>query len=76
MVPAGSARTPTSAGGRSPGRTPGPATASRSRPTWAAGAFDSALADFAEAYADQNERDHRALLDAIAKGHVDTVAGI
>ena len=40
------------------------------------GAFDSALVDFARAYADQNERDHRALLDAIAKGHVDAVAGI
>jgi hypothetical protein len=26
--------------------------------------------------AGQNERDHRALLDAIAKGHVDAVAGI
>jgi uncharacterized protein (DUF2252 family) len=39
-------------------------------------AFDSALVDFARAYADQNERDHRALLDAIAKGHVDAVAGI
>ena len=29
-------------------------------------ACDRALADFAEAYADQNERDHAALLDAIA----------
>src|SRR5579864_703886 len=32
--------------------------------------FDRALADFAEAYADQNERDHAALLDAIATGRV------
>jgi uncharacterized protein (DUF2252 family) len=32
--------------------------------------FDRAIADFAEAYADQNERDHAALLDAIAGGRV------
>jgi uncharacterized protein (DUF2252 family) len=33
--------------------------------------FDRALADFAEAYADQSERDHGALLDAIAAGRVE-----
>ncbi|MCD9874839.1 DUF2252 domain-containing protein [Streptomyces guryensis] len=32
--------------------------------------FDRALARFARAYADQNERDHRALADAVAAGHV------
>ncbi|MFF4804411.1 DUF2252 domain-containing protein [Streptomyces sp. NPDC001351] len=32
--------------------------------------FDRALARFAQAYADQNERDHRALGDAVAAGHV------
>ncbi|MGH1562175.1 DUF2252 domain-containing protein [Mumia sp. DW29H23] len=32
--------------------------------------FDRALADFAEAYADQNERDHAALRDAIDAGRV------
>jgi uncharacterized protein (DUF2252 family) len=32
--------------------------------------FDRAIAAFAEAYADQNERDHSALLDAIAAGRV------
>ncbi|MFK0169080.1 DUF2252 domain-containing protein [Streptomyces sp. NPDC090306] len=32
--------------------------------------FDKALARFAETYADQNERDHRALLDAVASGRV------
>jgi uncharacterized protein (DUF2252 family) len=32
--------------------------------------FDRAIATFAEAYADQNERDHAALLDAIAGGRV------
>ena len=32
--------------------------------------FDRAITDFAEAYADQNERDHAALLDAIAAGRV------
>jgi hypothetical protein len=32
--------------------------------------FDRAIADFAEAYADQNERDHAALLDTIASERV------
>jgi uncharacterized protein (DUF2252 family) len=32
--------------------------------------FDRAIAEFAETYADQNERDHAALLDAIATGRV------
>ena len=30
--------------------------------------FDRALVTFAEAYADQNERDHQALVDAISTG--------
>ena len=33
-------------------------------------AFDRALVTFAEAYADQNERDHKALLDAVKAGRV------
>jgi len=33
-------------------------------------AFDRAIATFSEAYADQNERDHAALLEAIAQGRV------
>jgi uncharacterized protein (DUF2252 family) len=33
-------------------------------------AFDRAIASFAEAYADQNEHDHAALLDAIRSGRV------
>ena len=32
--------------------------------------FARAIAAFAEAYADQNERDHAALVDAIATGRV------
>ncbi len=32
--------------------------------------FDRAIADFAEAYADQNERDHAGLVDAMATGRV------
>ena len=35
------------------------------------GSFDRAVAAFAEAYADQNERDHAALLKAIATGRVE-----
>ena len=34
--------------------------------------FDHAVHDFARAYADQNERDHQALLDAIAAGRIPT----
>ncbi|GAA4049729.1 DUF2252 domain-containing protein [Streptomyces shaanxiensis] len=32
--------------------------------------FDRALVDFAQAYADQNERDHRALTEAVSEGRV------
>ena len=32
--------------------------------------FDHAVADFAIAYADQNERDYRRLLEAISAGRV------
>jgi uncharacterized protein (DUF2252 family) len=38
--------------------------------------FDRALWEFAERYADQNERDHRALLDAIESGRLEAVAGV
>jgi uncharacterized protein (DUF2252 family) len=38
--------------------------------------FDRALARFAETYADQNERDHRALVDAVASGRVTAEQGI
>ena len=34
-------------------------------------AFEDALADFSVAYADQNERDHAALLSAIRSGRVE-----
>jgi uncharacterized protein (DUF2252 family) len=40
------------------------------------GRFDEAIADFAEAYADQNEKDHTALVDAIASGRVVAQTGI
>jgi uncharacterized protein (DUF2252 family) len=38
--------------------------------------FALALADFAGAYADQNDRDHQALLDAIAAGTVKAETGV
>ena len=38
--------------------------------------FDNAIADFAEAYADQNERDHAALSDAVAAGKVEAQSGV
>jgi hypothetical protein len=37
--------------------------------------FDNAIAEFARAYADQNERDHAALLEAIKAGRVAADAG-
>jgi uncharacterized protein (DUF2252 family) len=38
--------------------------------------FDRALASFAEAYADQNERDHLALQEAVASGRVEAESGL
>jgi uncharacterized protein (DUF2252 family) len=37
--------------------------------------FDRALARFAETYADQNEKDHRALVEAVDRGRVRTQTG-
>jgi len=41
----------------------------------AKGAFDESVAEFAEAYADQTERDYRALLKAIRSGRLAALAG-
>ena len=38
--------------------------------------FDRAIAKFAAAYADQNERDHRALLDAVKSGRITAEQGL
>jgi hypothetical protein len=38
--------------------------------------FDRAIAAFAEAYADQNERDYAALRDAISAGRVQAEKGV
>jgi uncharacterized protein (DUF2252 family) len=38
--------------------------------------FDEAICEFAEAYADQNERDHRRLLDAIRSGRIVAETGV
>jgi uncharacterized protein (DUF2252 family) len=38
--------------------------------------FDEAVHSFAESYADQNERDHQTLLDAIAAGRITAEAGV
>jgi hypothetical protein len=38
--------------------------------------FDRAMAAFAESYADQNERDHAALREAVASGRVEAVEGL
>jgi uncharacterized protein (DUF2252 family) len=38
--------------------------------------FDQAVAEFGETYADQNERDHAALADAVASGRVEAQVGV
>lgn len=38
--------------------------------------FDQALADFAEAYADQNERDHQSLVEAVRSGRITAQEGV
>jgi uncharacterized protein (DUF2252 family) len=38
--------------------------------------FDRAVAQFAAAYADQNERDHQALVDAVASGRIAAEPGV
>jgi len=38
--------------------------------------FDMAIREFAESYADQNERDHQSLVDAIASGRLTAEAGV
>jgi uncharacterized protein (DUF2252 family) len=38
--------------------------------------FDEALARFSSAYADQNERDHQRLVDAVAAGEIDAERGV
>jgi uncharacterized protein (DUF2252 family) len=40
------------------------------------GAFDDAIADFAVTYADQNERDHAALVSAIDSGRLTAISGL
>jgi uncharacterized protein (DUF2252 family) len=38
--------------------------------------FDVAVGEFAGSYADQNERDHQSLLDAVASGRITAEAGV
>jgi uncharacterized protein (DUF2252 family) len=38
--------------------------------------FDNAVADFAETYADQNERDHAAVSTAVAEGRLEAQSGM
>lgn len=39
-------------------------------------AFDNAIADFSATYADQNELDYQALVDAVASGRVEAQTGL
>ena len=38
--------------------------------------FDQSIADFSERYADQNEQDYRAFIDAIQSGRLEAVEGV
>jgi sugar/nucleoside kinase (ribokinase family) len=38
--------------------------------------FDQALADFAETYADQNERDHASMTAAVDAGRIEALTGL
>jgi len=38
--------------------------------------FDRSIAEFARAYADQNERDHQALTDAVKSGQIIAELGV
>jgi hypothetical protein len=38
--------------------------------------FDSAMASFAETYADQNERDYQAFADAVRSGRLAALEGV
>ncbi len=42
----------------------------------AATRFDRALAEFAEAYADQNERDYETLTEAVKSGLIEATPGV
>ena len=71
LTPEGMASTAACADGRSRAPTPARVTGSPSPPTSAAATRStSAIAEFAEAYADQNERDYAALTDAVASGRL------
>jgi hypothetical protein len=39
-------------------------------------AFDRAIADFSSAYADQNERDYEALVEAVRSGRIEAQTGL
>ena len=69
--------TASSAAGRWPARTPAAVTGSRSPPTSASGAvFDRAILEFSTAYADQNERDYKALKGAVDSGRITAETGL
>ncbi len=59
------------------GRTPAPVTRSRSAATSGSGdVFDKAIAEFAERYANQNEKDYAALKAAVDSGRVKAEFGL
>jgi Uncharacterized protein conserved in bacteria (DUF2252) len=39
-------------------------------------AFDQSICDFCERYADQNERDYQAFVNAVTSGRLEALAGV
>ena len=77
MLPTGMAITPSCAAGPSLAPMPARATGIAIAAYLGSGdAFDQAIADFAEAYADQNERDYAALQAAVASGRIMAETGL
>ena len=76
MLPSGMAPYGRSAPGPSRAPTPAPATGRDRRVPGNGDAFDRSLTEFAERYAEQNDQDHLALLEAIESGRLEAIAGI
>ena len=76
LRPPGFKTLPRCAAGRSPAGMPVQASASPSPPTSGRASVDQAIADFAVTYAEQAEKDHAVVVDAIKKGKIPAETGV
>ena len=77
LLPEGWRSTAGCAAGRWPALMPAAATGSRSPPISArATRFDRAILDFSKSYAEQNERDYKALAGAVKSGRIAAQTGL